>query len=119
MAKCGPDSLASAANYLSNVGWKPNIGWGFRAKANNGVPEKYLGRDKYYKMGDWKNLGISFYNGRPLPKTSQKMSLIDPDPKDGDRSNLYLVTENFNVIMDWNRSQYFAVSVGLISDELR
>ena len=37
---------------------------------------------------------------------------------DGDPKNAYLVTENYDVIMDWNHSIYFATSVGLLADAI-
>jgi membrane-bound lytic murein transglycosylase B len=36
----------------------------------------------------------------------------------GSNGPVYLVYENFRVTMKWNRSQYFAISVGLLADAI-
>jgi membrane-bound lytic murein transglycosylase B len=42
-------------------------------------------------------------------------ALIEPDGTDG-RS--FLVYDNFRALLRWNRSSYFAASVGLLADRI-
>jgi len=47
---------------------------------------------------------------------NEKLRLITPDSVD---NQSYLVTSNFDVILRWNRSNYFALVVFLLSDEIK
>ena len=46
-------------------------------------------------------------------------AMADPDGEYGSRRELYLVTENFDKIKEWNRSNFFATSIGLIADGIK
>ena len=43
------------------------------------------------------------------------LRLVIPDLEE---KQFFLVTKNFDVILDWNRSNYFALTVFLLSDEV-
>ena len=60
-------------------------------------------------------MGLRKSDGSDLPLSAMKASVVLPDGKGGPA---YLVYENFRVIMKWNRSTYFATSVGLLADAL-
>jgi len=63
----------------------------------------------------WQNIGIRKSNGHDLPLAPLNASIVLPDGKGGPA---YLVYDNYRVIMKWNRSTYFATSVGLLADAL-
>jgi membrane-bound lytic murein transglycosylase B len=63
----------------------------------------------------WQNMGVRRNDGRNLPIASMKGSIILPDEA---LSPAFLVYHNFRVIMKWNRSIYFATSVGLLADAI-
>ena len=56
------------------------------------------------------------YDGSALPAVNVKASLIMPD---GEKGRIYLVYNNFHTLMGWNRSSYFGVSVGYLSDRIK
>ena len=107
------DALASAANYLSAIGWNDDLTWGREVKIppslrNSGGEEKTLKQ--------WGAAGIRNSDGSPLPGRDLSARLLFPQ-KGGERA--FLVYANFNRILTWNRSNYFAVAVGKLSDAIK
>lgn len=112
------DSFASAANYLSSIGWNKNIPWGSEAfqekKINKNLfttDARKLQKEMSYK--NWAHLGIKSKQNLPLNKNFR---LIRPD---GDDGPIYLVSMNYEKLLNWNRSLRFAISIGLFSDILK
>ncbi|MEZ8414156.1 lytic transglycosylase domain-containing protein [Vibrio splendidus] len=114
------DVFASAANYLSQSGWDDKYTWGRQVHVPSTVSIEMQGRDegkaKYLK--EWSELGIKRYDDRPLPTLDEdiKAWLIMPDDETG-RS--YLIYNNYNVLMKWNRSYYFALAVSHLADRIK
>lgn len=114
-----PDVFASIANYLKTEGWNDDLRWGRAVKAPASINEDLYGRDKMRPLSTWRNMGVTQPNGAPLPRPADgsdpMAGLIAPDGVGG---ATYLVYSNYNVIMHWNRSTYFATSVGLLADAI-
>jgi len=107
------DSLASAANYISKIGWKKNQPCFYKVKLNSKIEKKYINSSarnikNRLKISVWKRKGVTNFDGTEL-KTNLKASLIIPDGKEG--SPAFLVFENYEKILKWNRSLRFGVSV--------
>ncbi len=78
------------------------------------IPEHLTGIKNKKTLQQWKNMGIRLSGGRALPNAPGiKAALVRPDGADG---KAYLVYDNYGVIMTWNKSVYFATSVGLLAD---
>lgn len=108
------DAIASAANYLNNIDWVGGIGWGKRVTLPVTFRQSYVGyKQAMYK---WRQLGLEYADGSWLPNDSYDTTLIVID---GDVNEAYLVTENFDKIKEWNRSTYFATSIGLIAEAIK
>ena len=108
------DALASGANYLSKLGWDDKLIWGEKVlpSLKLGTLQK-LANDKVYKNQKyWKKFGINLTN----QYGSKKLRIIIPDDE---LSDYYLVTKNFDVILRWNRSNYFALAVNILSDKIK
>jgi len=110
------DVFASAANYLSRSGWHGGENWGRRAKLPPGFNTKHATLKIKKPILTWQRYGVRRGNGRNLPQANMKGSIVLPD---GTIDPAYLVYHNFRVIMKWNRSTYFATSVGLLADAIR
>jgi membrane-bound lytic murein transglycosylase B len=109
------DVFASAANYLARSGWKGDERWGRRVILPN-VTENIIGRDNKKFLNEWSRLGVRQADGSPLPIVQDmRAGLVAPD---GIGGPLYLTYNNYDVIMKWNRSTYFATSVGLLADAI-
>ncbi|MHA2939920.1 lytic murein transglycosylase [Vibrio sp. RC27] len=113
------DVFASAANYLKQSGWDDDYTWGREVKVPKGVSRDLEGRtkDKAKYLQQWGELGVTRLNGNPLPKLDEDIHawLIRPDDVNG-RS--YLIYNNYNVLMKWNRSYYFGVAVSTLADRI-
>ena len=112
------DSFASAANYLYKIGWKKNQPCFLKVKLKDNIPHKYLNssaRDIKNKMKviSFKKY-ISNYESLDLDRNI-KAGIIIPDkdiiPGAKTLSPAYLIFENYEKILTWNRSLRFALAV--------
>lgn len=111
-----PDVLASAANYLSTVGWQTDQPWGREVRLPAaGIDTTTAGLDHRRTLAEWRRAGLRRGDGGALPDTAITASLVMPD---GPTGRAFLVQDNYRTIMDWNRSTYFATAVGLLADQL-
>lgn len=114
------DVFASAANYLSSHGWDDTYTWGRQVSVPKGISPSLLGRqkEKAKTLQQWSRLGVKRLNGRPLPKLNQDIDawLIMPDDENG---RAYLVYNNYQVLMKWNRSYYFGLAVSHLADKIK
>ena len=108
------DVFASAANYLKNVGWSDKITWGRKVYLGN-YNEKF-DKNKILLLREWSNYNILNSSKNKLPLVNQKARLIIPNNfgKYG-----YLVYKNFDSLLNWNRSNFFAIAVGNLSDSIK
>ena len=112
------DVFASIANYLKSVGWRDDITWGRSVllPTEKKIDFKSFSNKKIYKtMNEWSELGIKTKEGENLPSRNIKSRMIIPKKSN---NQVFLVYENFENILDWNRSNYFAIAVGVLSDSL-
>ena len=107
------DVFASAANYLKRVGWSNKITWGRKVYLGN--YNKNVKKNKYILLKNWSSFGVLNENKEKLPQVNIKARLVIPDNygKYG-----YLVYKNFDALLNWNRSNYFAIAVGKLSDTI-
>jgi membrane-bound lytic murein transglycosylase B len=116
------DVFASAANYLKRVGWNDKLTWGRRVSlpetgAASPANAMALHDAKTWKgLGEWASLGVTRTDGTTLPDRNIEARLVLPDEADGPA---YLVYRNYEAILKWNRSNYFAIAVGTLSDSMR
>lgn len=110
------DVFASAANYLSKSGWNGDERWGRLVEVPANLSRSYFDLDVKKSLAEWQSLGVRKANGNDLPMVDgMQASLVQPD---GKGNSAYLVYNNYRTIMKWNRSTYFATSVGLLADAI-
>ena len=108
------DVFASIANYLKNANWRNDLTWGRQVTLPVGFDGKELAKAKTRKtMEEWRALGLRNFDGGPLPKRNLTSRLVLPD---GEEELAFLVYGNFESTLRWNRSNYFALAVGALSD---
>jgi membrane-bound lytic murein transglycosylase B len=110
-----PDVFGSMANYLARAGWDPRYLWGREVRAPREAAERWRGLETRASLIEWQSRGIRATDGGPLPDVAIEASLLRPDHPAGPT---FLVYNNFRTLMVWNRSTYFALSVGLLADRL-
>ena len=110
-----PDALASAANYLSGSGWRGDLIWGREVRLPDDLDASLVGRGKGRPIAQWQELGVRRHDGSDLPSASLEGAIVRPD---GDSGPAYLVYDNYAALLRWNRSDFFATTVGLLSDRI-
>ena len=108
------DAIASAANYLHDLGFKKDEPWGRAVQ----LPWDFDYTLTDYKVRktveEWEKLGVKNKDGKSLGlKPNLQASVIIPD---GRKGQAYLILGNFRRIMIWNRSENYALAVGLLAD---
>jgi membrane-bound lytic murein transglycosylase B len=108
-----PDSFASAANYLNKAGWQ---------KGEIAMLEVKLPANFNYNLAQlqnrksasiWERLGVTAMDGQPLPAQDNAAILLPQ----GWQGPAFMVFSNFDVILDWNRSVNYALSVAHLADQ--
>jgi len=109
------DVFASTANYLHKSGWNYGQKWGRRVSLPPQFPASLVGPKIVKPLSFWKSAGVKDAGGAELPFENINASIVAPDGVGGEA---YIVYGNYQTIMSWNRSTYFATSVGLLADAM-
>lgn len=108
------DAIGSAANYLNSLGWKKDQPWGMEVHLPWNFDYKTSGFKKSKTIKEWNALGVRTVKGNKMPFAEElKASIIIPD---GRKGPAYVVLSNFRRIMIWNRSENYALAIGLLAD---
>jgi lytic murein transglycosylase len=120
------DTLVSIANYFRDAGWRQGQPWGVRAYVPNSVdrssvesrlvapvcPRVHVRHSKWMSVAEWRARGVVPQGYIP---DDAMAALFEPD---GPAAPGYLITQNYRVILEYNCSNYYAMSVGLLADEI-
>ena len=123
-----PDVALSIATYLHDTGWQRGQGWGLpvivpagfdHARVRNLVlpttcTRVYEKHSRWIAVSEWKALGFVSAAGWPVDETLA--TLVEPD---GPGGRAFLTFGNFRVLLAYNCSNFYALSVGLLGDALR
>lgn len=109
------DVFASTANYLSKSGWTHGERWGRRVLLPKTFPKELIDPKIIKPLSYWKSIGVKDLSGNPLPHENIDASVVAPDGLGGEA---YIVYGNYRTVIKWNRSTYFATSVGLLADAI-
>ena len=121
------DSYASAANYLNKMGWDKNVNCFKKVELTDDIPQKYLNvsakklknkkKLKFFKRYIKDQFSLNGIN------ENLKVAIITPDKEIVDNSNplkpAYVVFENYEIILKWNRSLRFALAVCTLKDKIK
>ena len=115
------DSAASAANYINKIGWKKDEPCFYRVKLEKKINKKYINSSarnikNRLKISKWKKKGIVSFDDKEI-NSNLKAALILPDGNEN--SPAYLVFQNYEKILKWNRSLRFAISVCTLSNMIK
>ncbi len=124
-----PDTLASIAKYLAHAGWQRGQWWGMavglppsfdRMRVRDIIrPAKCLRplerHSRWLTAREWQALGVVSLTGA-WPADATLMSLVEPDGVGG---QAFLTTGSFRAILEYNCSNFYALSVALIADGVR
>src|SRR5689334_2755623 len=105
-----PDVLGSTANYLHKWKWNPALPWGFEVI----VPGGFDYMRSRATFAEWQALGVRRADGKPFPESGQGI-LFFPSGATGPG---FIVTENFDVLKEYNNSDAYAIAVGHLADRI-
>ena len=112
------DSFASAANYLSNLGWNDNTPCFYRINLNENIPDKYLNTSAKKIKHERKVEYLKNYIKNPsfLDKYDNlTAAIVTPDAEIVENANklkpAYIIFNNYKLILKWNRSLRFSLAV--------
>jgi membrane-bound lytic murein transglycosylase B len=110
-----PDALASAANYLASIRWRRGQPWGREVRLPPDF-DAYQARMSLTRSDrDWIHAGVRAADGGPLRDLGLSGSIVLPSGIDGPA---FLVYDNFHIITEWNRSLFYALTVGILAERL-
>ena len=125
--KNSEDAYASAANYLNKIGWKKNDLCFKKIELDENIPIKFLNVSarklhSKKKIKSFKKY-IKNYSELNIDNENQKIAIITPDkdiiPNAQTLSPAYIVFENYEIILKWNRSLRFALAVCTLKDKFK
>ena len=120
------DSFASAANYLNKIGWDNSAPCFFKVELINETPHKYLNTSAKQIKHKNKISYLKKYikNNEILNDLDNlKAALVTPDydiiPDANQLTPAYVVFDNYELILKWNRSLRFALAVCTLKSKFK
>lgn len=121
------DALASIAHYLQVAGYRRGERWGYAVSVPDALnrsaiaapaasprcPRVFQRLSRWLTADEWRARGVRF-TGR-APSGDTLLSLLEPD---GPGRTAYLLTGSYRAILDYNCSNFYALSVGLLADAI-
>ena len=125
--KNSEDAYASAANYLTKIGWKKNQPCFYKVELNENIPSKYLNvsAKKIHNKNKLKFFKkyINNYSDLNIDNENLNVAIVTPDKDiipDAETLNpAYIVYDNYEIILKWNRSLRFALAVCTLKDKFK
>ena len=115
-----PDALASTANYLKQSGWRTDQPWGVEVRIPANFNAALAGRTKRKPLADWRALGITLADGKPLQASAiaddSNAALLLPA---GAKGPALLVFRNYDAIYSYNAAESYALAIATLADRLR
>ena len=105
-----PDVLGSTANYLNKEHWKYGLPWGFEVI----VPQGFDYMTSRASFDDWKKTGVRRADGKSFPPSGQGILFFPA----GAKGPGFIVTENYDVLKEYNNSDAYAIAVGHLADRM-
>jgi len=109
------DALASAANFLQQLGWQKGFRWGREVNLPEHFNYQLAGKRHPQTLSFWRDQGLMTTSGDRLPQSDLKAALLVPA---GHKGSAFLVYDNFDVILRWNNSEYYGIAVGHLADRI-
>ena len=120
------DSFASAANYLKTIGWKKNQPCFFKIDLKDNIPKKYLNSSARNIKNKRQVIFFKKYikNFESLKiEENLNTAIIIPDkdiiPGAETLSPAFIIFENYEKILNWNRSLRFALAVCTLKESFK
>ena len=120
------DAYASAANYLNKIGWKKDQPCFVEVTLKENTPSKILNTSakKIHSKEKFKNLKKYIKKNQDYNKHNNLVgAIITPDkdiiPNSTNLKPAYFIFENYEIILQWNRSLRFALAVCTLKNKFK
>lgn len=110
-----PDAMHSAAHYLQTMGWQHGAPIAIEVQLPPGFDWQLAQLGHRKPVAEWTAMEVTVMGGDALPETAGEAAIVLPQ---GWRGPALMVFDNFDVIMHWNRSVNYALSVALLAQRL-
>jgi membrane-bound lytic murein transglycosylase B len=110
-----PDAMHSAANYLSRAGWRAGEPVAVEVILPEGFDWRHARIGHRLPAAEWAELGVRPADGGTLPGVARRAAVVLPQ---GWRGPAFMVFDNFDVVMQWNRSVNYALAVSQLAQQL-
>jgi lytic murein transglycosylase len=114
LVKSVPDTIASAANFLKNLGWKAGEPWLQEVRLTKDLPWDQADLTIQLPRSQWVTWGVRAAHG-PLPSDGMKASLLLPM---GRKGPAFLAYDNFQALLGWNSSMVYVTTVAYFATRL-
>ncbi|MCY4182273.1 MAG: lytic murein transglycosylase [Gammaproteobacteria bacterium] len=108
-----PDVFHSAANFISQSGWRGDERWGREVVLPEGFDYALVGARDRKPLAQWRDLGLRTVAGEPIPVADMEAAVALPA---GAAGPAFLTYNNFRVTMRYNPSVFYAITVGHLAD---
>ena len=109
-----PDVFHSAANFLSESGWRGDQRWGREVVLPADFDYRQSGTGVRKPLSEWRDMGVRTLDGNPIPVVAgMEASVVLPAGASGPA---FLGYGNFRATMAYNPSTFYALTVGHLAD---
>lgn len=108
-----PDVFYSAANFISQSGWRGDERWGREVLLPEGFDYSLVGARTLKPLAEWREMGLRTVSGEPIPLADMRAAVALPA---GAAGPAFLTYNNFRVTMLYNPSVFYAITVGYLAD---
>ena len=110
-----PDAMTSAGAYLKAIGWQRGYRWGREILIPRGFDYSQTGWHQPKPLSTWSQLGVTDAHKTRLAASDISSRVLVPTGHEGPA---FVVYDNFEAIMSWNRSEFYAIAVGRLADRI-
>src|SRR3954452_22534257 len=115
LLRSAPDAVASAANYLSKIGWKRGQPWLEEVRAPANMDWAQADLTIQHPRTQWAKWGVTRADGQPIASDAQVASLLLPMGRFGPA---FLAYPNFQIFLEWNQSIVYSTSAAYLATRI-
>ena len=109
-----PDAMHSAAHYLKRAGWRAKEPVALEVRLPEGFDWRQARMTHSLPVAEWAALGVLKADATLLPEAAGTAAIVLPQ---GWQGPAFMVFDNFDVVMRWNRSVNYALSVAQLAQQ--
>ncbi|MFN3622828.1 MAG: lytic murein transglycosylase [Hyphomicrobium sp.] len=109
------DVIGSTANYMKNLGWRPNEPWIEEVRVTRDLPWEKADLAIKLPRSQWAQWGIQYPDGSPVPADDLTASLLLPMGRNGPA---FLAYPNFDIYTEWNNSLSYATTAAYLATRI-